>query len=113
MEVHPKIGLTFARGLRTILRSDPEVILVGEIRDEETAQIAIQAALTGHVMLTTLHTNDAAERDRAAAQPRRRPDLLAERDQLHRLAAARPPALHPLQRPPTSRREDGARPRRA
>jgi type IV pilus assembly protein PilB len=60
MEVHPKIGLTFARGLRTILRSDPEVILVGEIRDEETAQIAIQAALTGHVMLTTLHTNDAA-----------------------------------------------------
>jgi type IV pilus assembly protein PilB len=60
MEVHEKIGLTFARGLRTILRSDPEVILVGEIRDEETAKVAIQAALTGHLVLTTLHTNDAA-----------------------------------------------------
>jgi type II secretory ATPase GspE/PulE/Tfp pilus assembly ATPase PilB-like protein len=60
MEVHDKIGLTFARGLRTILRSDPEVILVGEIRDEETAKTAVQAALTGHLVLTTLHTNDAA-----------------------------------------------------
>ncbi len=60
VEVHARIGLTFARGLRTILRSDPEVILVGEIRDEETAQIAIQAAMTGHLVLTTLHTNDAA-----------------------------------------------------
>jgi type IV pilus assembly protein PilB len=59
-EVHARIGLTFARGLRTILRSDPEVILVGEIRDEETAKIAVQAALTGHLVLTTLHTNDAA-----------------------------------------------------
>ena len=60
MEVHAKIGLTFARGLRTILRSDPEVILVGEIRDEETAEIVVQAALTGHLVLTTLHTNDAS-----------------------------------------------------
>jgi type IV pilus assembly protein PilB len=60
MEVHEKIGLSFARGLRTILRADPEVILVGEIRDEETAKVAIQAALTGHLVLTTLHTNDAA-----------------------------------------------------
>ncbi len=60
MEVHAKIDLSFARGLRTILRSDPEVILVGEIRDEETAKTAIQAALTGHLVLTTLHTNDAA-----------------------------------------------------
>jgi type IV pilus assembly protein PilB len=59
-EVHARIGLTFARGLRTILRSDPEVILVGEIRDEETAQIAIKAAMTGHLVLSTLHTNDAA-----------------------------------------------------
>jgi type II secretory ATPase GspE/PulE/Tfp pilus assembly ATPase PilB-like protein len=59
-EVNARIGLTFARGLRTILRSDPEVILVGEIRDEETAQIAVQAAMTGHLVLTTLHTNDAA-----------------------------------------------------
>jgi type IV pilus assembly protein PilB len=60
IEVHPKIELTFARGLRTILRSDPEVILVGEIRDEETAKTAVQAAMTGHLVLTTLHTNDAA-----------------------------------------------------
>jgi type II secretory ATPase GspE/PulE/Tfp pilus assembly ATPase PilB-like protein len=60
MEVHAKINLTFGRGLRTILRADPEVILVGEIRDEETAKIAIQAAMTGHLVLTTLHTNDAA-----------------------------------------------------
>jgi len=59
-EVHNRIGLTFGRGLRTILRADPDVILVGEIRDEETAQIAIQAAMTGHLVLTTLHTNDAA-----------------------------------------------------
>ena len=59
-EVHQRIGLSFARGLRTILRADPDVILVGEIRDEETATIAIQAAMTGHLVLTTLHTNDAA-----------------------------------------------------
>jgi type II secretory ATPase GspE/PulE/Tfp pilus assembly ATPase PilB-like protein len=59
-EVHARIGLTFERGLRTILRADPDVILVGEIRDAETAKIAIQAAMTGHLVLTTLHTNDAA-----------------------------------------------------
>jgi type IV pilus assembly protein PilB len=59
-EVNARIGLTFSRGLRTILRADPDVILVGEIRDDETAQIAIQAAMTGHLVLTTLHTNDAA-----------------------------------------------------
>jgi type IV pilus assembly protein PilB len=60
VEVNPKAGLTFARGLRTILRSDPDVLLVGEIRDEETARIAIQAAMTGHLVLTTLHTHNAA-----------------------------------------------------
>ncbi|HZQ82719.1 MAG TPA: ATPase, T2SS/T4P/T4SS family [Gaiellaceae bacterium] len=59
-EVHTRIGLTFGRGLRTILRADPDVILVGEVRDEETAQIAIQAAMTGHLVLTSLHTNDAS-----------------------------------------------------
>lgn len=59
IQVHPQIGLTFAHGLRSILRSDPEVILVGEIRDSETADIAIRAALTGHLVPTTLHTNDA------------------------------------------------------
>ncbi len=57
--VHPKIGLTFAQGLRHILRQDPDVVMVGEIRDRETAEIAIQAALTGHLVLSTLHTNDA------------------------------------------------------
>ena len=60
IEVLPKGGLTFARGLRTILRSDPDVLLVGEIRDEETARIAIQAAMTGHLVLTSLHSQDAA-----------------------------------------------------
>ncbi|NOY77767.1 MAG: Flp pilus assembly complex ATPase component [Calditrichaeota bacterium] len=58
--VNPKIGLTFANGLRSILRQDPDVIMVGEIRDRDTAEIAIQAALTGHLVLSTLHTNNAA-----------------------------------------------------
>ncbi len=60
MQVNPKIGVTFATGLRTLVRQDPDVIMVGEIRDAETAEIAIQAALTGHLVLSTLHTNDAA-----------------------------------------------------
>jgi general secretion pathway protein E len=59
IEVNPRIGLTFASGLRSILRQDPNVILVGEIRDLETAEIAIQASLTGHLVFSTLHTNDA------------------------------------------------------
>jgi general secretion pathway protein E len=60
MQIHPKIGLTFASGLRAFLRQDPDVIMVGEIRDRETAEIAINASLTGHLVLSTLHTNDAA-----------------------------------------------------
>jgi type IV pilus assembly protein PilB len=59
MQVNVKIGVTFASGLRTLVRQDPDVILVGEIRDKDTAEIAIQAALTGHLVLSTLHTNDA------------------------------------------------------
>lgn len=59
VQVNTKVGLTFAKGLRSILRQDPDVIMVGEIRDLETAEIAIQAALTGHLVLSTLHTNDA------------------------------------------------------
>lgn len=59
VQVNPKAGLTFASALRSILRADPDVVLVGEIRDGETAQIAIEAALTGHLVLSTLHTNDA------------------------------------------------------
>ena len=59
VQVHPKVGLTFAAGLRSFLRQDPDVMMVGEIRDQETALIAVQSALTGHLVLSTLHTNDA------------------------------------------------------
>jgi general secretion pathway protein E len=60
MQVNPKIGFTFSTGLRAILRQDPDVVLIGETRDLETAEIAVQASLTGHLVFTTLHTNDAA-----------------------------------------------------
>jgi general secretion pathway protein E len=60
MQVHQAIGLDFAGGLRTLLRQDPDIIMVGEIRDLETAEMAIQAALTGHLVFSTLHTNDAS-----------------------------------------------------
>ncbi|MBW2167423.1 MAG: Flp pilus assembly complex ATPase component TadA [Deltaproteobacteria bacterium] len=60
MQVNPKINLTFARGLRSIVRQDPDVILIGEIRDRETAEIAVHSALTGHLVFSTLHTNDSA-----------------------------------------------------
>jgi len=59
-QVNPKIGLTFANGLRTLLRQDPDILMVGEIRDNETASLAINASLTGHLVLSTLHTNSAA-----------------------------------------------------
>ncbi len=59
VQINPKAGLTFASGLRSILRCDPDIIMVGEVRDKETAQIAIESALTGHLVLSTLHTNDA------------------------------------------------------
>jgi len=59
IQVNPKVGLTFATGLRSVLRQDPDIIMVGEIRDSETADIAVHAALTGHLVLSTLHTNDA------------------------------------------------------
>lgn len=59
VQINPKAGLTFASGLRSILRCDPDIIMVGEIRDKETAQIAVESALTGHLVLSTLHTNDA------------------------------------------------------
>ncbi len=60
IQVNPEVGLTFANGLRSILRQDPDVVMVGEIRDKETAQLAVQAALTGHLVFSTLHTNSAA-----------------------------------------------------
>src|SRR6185369_1453644 len=59
MQMHRQIGLTFAAALRSFLRQDPDIILVGEIRDKETADISVEAALTGHLLLSTLHTNDA------------------------------------------------------
>jgi general secretion pathway protein E len=59
VQVQPQIDLTFAAGVRALLRQDPDIIMIGEIRDLETAEIAIQAALTGHLVLSTLHTNDA------------------------------------------------------
>ena len=57
-QINPKVGLTFSQGLRAILRQDPDIVLIGEIRDLETAEIAIQASLTGHLVLATVHTND-------------------------------------------------------
>ena len=60
IQVNPDVGLTFATGLRSILRQDPDVVMVGEIRDKETANLAVQAALTGHLVFSTLHTNSAA-----------------------------------------------------
>jgi type IV pilus assembly protein PilB len=60
MQVNPKAGLTFASALRSILRADPDIVLIGEVRDRETAMIAVEAALTGHLVLTSLHTNDAS-----------------------------------------------------
>ncbi|HEF1857515.1 TPA: Flp pilus assembly complex ATPase component TadA, partial [Bacillus cereus] len=59
IQINEKAGLTYETGLKAILRHDPDIILVGEIRDEETAKIAIRASLTGHLVMTTLHTNDA------------------------------------------------------
>jgi type IV pilus assembly protein PilB len=59
VQINPKVGLTFASGLRNILRTDPDIVMIGEIRDKDTAKISVEAALTGHLVLATLHTNDA------------------------------------------------------
>ena len=94
ISVNRKAGLDFATGLRSILRADPDMIMVGEIRDAETARIAIEAALTGHMVLTTLHTNDAPGRDHAAGEDGDRvlPDRVGGR--LRRRPAPRAQALH-------------------
>jgi general secretion pathway protein E len=76
-QVNPRIELDFARALRAILRQDPDVIMIGEIRDLETAQIAVQASLTGHLVLATLHTNDAASAVTRLADMGVEPYLLA------------------------------------
>jgi general secretion pathway protein E len=76
-QVNPRIELTFARALRSILRQDPDIIMIGEIRDLETAQIAVQASLTGHLVLATLHTNDAVSAVTRLADMGVEPYLLA------------------------------------
>ena len=76
-QVNPKVGLTFAAGLRAILRQDPDVVMIGEIRDRETAEIAVQASLTGHLVLSTVHTNDAVGAITRMRDMRVEPFLLA------------------------------------
>ena len=119
VQVNNKAGLTFAQGLRAMMRADPDIIMVGEIRDRETAQIAIEASLTGHLVLSTLHTNDAptadhpADRDghravpgrhghRRRGRPAPRPAPV-RRVQAPRHAAGRGPARQRLQRRPRPR----------
>ncbi len=100
IEVNPRAGLTFARGLRTILRSDPDVILVGEIRDEETAQIAVRAAMTGHLVCSTLHAQTAASAIRRLTDMGVEPGLLAATSDVPRRPAARASCLPRLPREP-------------
>ena len=107
VQVNPRAGLTFATGLRSMMRADPDVIMVGEIRDRETAQIAIESALTGHLVLSTLHTNDAPTAITRLIEMGIEPFLVASRDRLRRRPAARAHALPALQgarrsSPPTS-----------
>ena len=97
VQVNTKAGLTFATGLRSMMRADPDIIMVGEIRDRETAQIAIEAALTGHLVLSTLHTNDAPTRDHAPDRDGHRALPGRQRRRLRRRPAARPHALLALQ----------------
>ena len=100
--VNEKKGLTFARGLRSILRHDPDKIMVGEIRDEETAQIAIQSALTGHLVFTTVHANNVVDVLGSFSQHERRSLQLRLGAQLHPRPAPRPQDLRALQTTATS-----------
>ena len=104
VQVNTKAGLTFAAALRSILRSDPDIVLVGEIRDRETATIAIEAALTGHLVLSTLHTNDAASTPTPAGRDGRRALPRRLRPRLHRRPAARPAAVPQVPRGLPARR---------
>ena len=108
----PAIGLTFAAAMRAFVRQDPDVIMVGEVRDAETANIAIHAALTGHLVLTTLHTEIGGGGDAAPARSRRR-GLPSEIDAArgHR-AAARARPVRPLQGRDGSRRRRTSTPTR-
>ena len=97
VQVHPKIGLTFASALRAFLRQDPDVIMVGEIRDNETAEIAIHASLTGHLVLSTIHTNDAAGAVTRLVEMGIEPFLVRSSRDRHARAAPRAHALPALQ----------------
>ncbi len=99
MQIAPKAGVTFDTGLRSMLRADPDVIMVGEIRDRETAHIAVEAALTGHMVLSTLHTRDAPARAGAADRHGHRAVPGVLRGGLHRGAAPRADAVPALQAP--------------
>ena len=77
VQINARAGLTFASGLRSFLRQDPNVVLVGEIRDQETAKIALEASQTGHLLFSTLHTNDARRHHHAAVRSRHRGPLIA------------------------------------
>ncbi len=111
VHVQPKIGLTFASALRAFLRQDPDIVMVGEIRDTETLEIAINASLTGHLVLSTIHTNDAAGADHAHDRHGRRAVPAALERHRHPRAAPRARALPALQVPVRGRglRARGAR----
>ena len=111
--VRPQIDITFASALRTVLRQDPDIIMVGEIRDTETAENAVQAALTGHLVLSTLHTNDAPSVHHPPARPRGPP--LPDHLHPHRHPGPAPGAreLHPLRRGVRAHRGGGRGPAHA
>ena len=98
MQINPRAGLTFATALRSILRSDPDVVMVGEIRDGETARISIEAALTGHFVLSTMHTNDAPGAVTRLNEMGVEPFLTGAAVSARARPAARPQALPALRR---------------
>ena len=108
LQVHPEIGFTFPNGLRSILRHDPDVVLIGEIRDEETARIAISAALTGHLVFSTLHTNDSVSAAARLMDWASSPNLLASSARASSRSAScggsAPTARFPTPPPPPRRR---------
>ena len=110
IQVNPKAGLTFASALRSILRADPDIVLIGEIRDKETATIAIEAALTGHLVLSSLHTNDAPTAITRLIEMDVETFLVASRDRLRGRPAARAEALRAVQGGRTSPSERSWRP---
>ena len=113
IQVKPQIDLTFANALRSIVRQDPDVIMIGEIRDLETAQIAVQSALTGHLVLSTVHTNDAPSTVNRLLDMGVEDYLLTSTDHRHPRAAPRAHAVPAVQgavrRAARGRRADAAR----